>query len=168
MVETAKGRLILDCESMEEGPRKTLENVLSEGFVSDMPLVLEVMFVSEEEIRALNARERNVDKVTDVLSFPAAELTAGEPVSAGEHPDCVEPAYDGEEEHMYLGSVAVCTARAKEQAQEYGHSEAREIAYLIVHGMLHCLGYDHEREEDRRAMRQKEEELMAKLGLARE
>ncbi len=157
--------LILDCEGMEEGKRHALEAVLSEGFTSDMPLVLELLFVSEEEIRALNARERGVDRVTDVLSFPAADLIAGEPVLSEEHEECVEQ--DEEGAHMYLGSVVICKARAREQAAEYGHSYEREVCYLAVHGMLHCLGYDHEEEEERRIMRAKEEEIMQKLGLGR-
>ena len=69
---------------------------------------------------------------------------------------------------MYLGSVVLCEKRAAEQAAEYGHSYEREVCYLIVHGFLHCLGYDHIEESDRRVMRQKEEEIMQKLHLGRE
>ena len=163
-----RARLILDCEELPEASKTMLENTLSGGFVSDMPLVLELLFVSEEEIRALNRRERGVDSVTDVLSFPAAALAAGEPIVSADHADCIEPACGGEEARMYLGSVVICTARAKEQAKEYGHSEAREIGYLTVHGMLHCLGYDHEREDEKKVMREKEERLMRDLGLGRE
>ena len=71
-------------------------------------------------------------------------------------------------ERLYLGSVAVCKKRAQEQAEEYGHSLAREMGYLIVHGALHCLGYDHEREEDKREMREREERVMERLDLRRE
>lgn len=160
------GKLILDCE-MEDSRREALEKVLSTGFEADMPLLLELLFVSAEEIRALNKKERGKDAVTDVLSFPAAELKAGEPVSSDLHGECVE-SIPGEEDRMYLGSVVICRERAREQAAEYGHSYAREVCYLAVHGMLHCLGYDHETEEQRKAMRAKEEELMAKLGLGRD
>ncbi len=154
--------LILDCEDERF---RILEEPISEAFISDMPLVLELIFVSEEEIRTLNARERGVDRVTDVLSFPAAELTPGEPICSAEHRECVEQVEEGA--RMYLGSVLICTKRAEEQAAEYGHSVEREEFYLAVHGALHCLGYDHETEEERAVMRQKEEEIMARIGLGR-
>ncbi len=160
-------KLIVDCDSLEEGARASLETTLSEAFIADMPLVLEVLFVSEEEIRSLNERERKVDRVTDVLSFPAMELTPGEEILSEEHGECIDEDETGAE-RMYLGSVVVCTRRAREQAEEYGHSYAREVGYLIVHGMLHCLGYDHETEEEKAVMRKKEEELMRGLGLGRE
>ena len=130
---------------------------------SDCPLVAEVSFVSEEEIRVLNLEYRNVDRVTDVLSFPAMEGIKDKPLRAAEHPF----ESDGEG-RLFLGSIAVCKERAKEQAQEFGHSYEREIYYLITHGILHCLGYDHEEEEDKREMRALEEEVMQKLCLTRE
>ena len=70
-------------------------------------------------------------------------------------------------EHIYLGSVVICAKRAREQAEEYGHPYEREIAYLAAHGLLHCLGYDHMAEEEKRTMREKEEALMRLLGLER-
>ena len=168
-------KFYLDCEELPVGDREPLEKALSEAITSDMPLTLELLFVSEEEIRSLNSRERNVDRVTDVLSFPAMELAAGEGIVGDEHGECIEPVAVGEEngelleeERLLLGSVVICTKRAEEQAEEYGHSLAREICYLTVHGTLHCLGYDHETEEEKRVMRAKEEEIMEKIGLRRE
>ena len=67
-----------------------------------------------------------------------------------------------------MGSIVICEQRAREQAEEYGHSFERELWYLAVHGLLHCLGYDHETEEERREMREKEEYVMQKLDLRRE
>lgn len=157
--------LRIDCEAMEEDAREKLSAALSHAAEADLPLVLELLFVSEEEIRRLNERTRGVDKVTDVLSFPAMELCAGEKIVSDEHGECIESA---EEDTLFLGSVAVCMKRAEEQAAEYGHSLAREIGYLAVHGALHCLGYDHEKEEDKRVMREKEEEIMRLLSLKRE
>ena len=155
--------------------RKKIAAAISEEFETDTLLVLELSIVSEEEIRALNSRERGVDAVTDVLSFPASDYVCGKPILAEEHVDCIEPVMGMRKgewvqkgERLYLGSVAVCRKRAEEQAEEYGHSVAREICYLIVHGALHCLGYDHEREEDKRVMRGKEEQIMARLNLRRE
>lgn len=159
-------KLLLDCEELEEGKKSQLEEALSDAFTADMPLVLELLFVDEEEIRSLNARERGVDRVTDVLSFPAMELTPGAPILSEEHGECVE--FEDGAGRMILGSVVICTKRASEQAEEYGHSYAREVGYLTVHGMLHCLGYDHETEEEKRVMREEEERIMQKLGLGRE
>lgn len=129
----------------------------------DLPLHAELVVVSEEEIRSLNKSERGCDRVTDVLSFPSMELIAGEPIESGEHGEEID-----EEGSLFLGSVAVCEKRAREQAEEYGHSYERELFYLTVHGVLHCLGYDHEQEADKREMREREEEVLKKLGLTRE
>ncbi len=155
--------------------RKRIAAALAEEIVTDAHLILELGIVSEDEIRALNRRERGIDAVTDVLSFPASLYACGKPILAAEHADCIEPVMGMrkgkrvlKEVRLYLGSVAVCGKRAEEQAAEYGHSVGREICYLIVHGALHCLGYDHMTEEDKRAMREKEEKIMAKLNLGRE
>lgn len=134
-----------------------------EGLVqSDRPLLFELLTVGEEEIRRLNREQRGVDRVTDVLSFPSMSDIKGVPLLADEHADELD-----EEERIFLGSVVICERRAREQAEEYGHSYRRELFYLAVHGVLHCLGYDHETEEEKREMRAKEEAVMQKLGLAR-
>lgn len=126
-------------------------------------LSAELLLVSEDEIRSLNARERGVDRVTDVLSFPAMDNIKGEPILADEHGECID-----EEGRVFLGSIVICEKRAREQAEEYGHSFERELWYLAVHGVLHCLGYDHETEEEKREMREKEEEIMLRLDLRRD
>ncbi len=126
-------------------------------------LSAELLLVSEEEIRELNARERGVDRVTDVLSFPSMDGVKGRPVLADERGECIDEAG-----RVFVGSIVICEKRAREQAAEYGHSLERELWYLAVHGVLHCLGYDHETEEEKREMRAKEEEVMAKLDLTRE
>ena len=126
-------------------------------------LSAELLLVSEEEIRALNARERGIDRVTDVLSFPAMEGIKGMPLCKEEHGECID-----ENGNLFLGSIVICEKRAREQAAEYGHSYERELWYLAVHGLLHCLGYDHETEEEKREMREKEEQVMARLDLKRE
>ncbi len=154
---------VLDSEEELGGLTDALQGLAA----CDLPLVAEVLFVGEEEIRRLNRETRATDRVTDVLSFPAMELTPQEEILSEEHGECVDVLDDGREA-LFLGSVAVCTARAREQASEYGHSYARELNYLIVHGILHCLGYDHETEDGRRVMREKEEEVMQRLHLGRE
>ena len=107
--------------------------------------------VEPEEIIEINAEYRNVDSVTDVLSFPQYEGVEDMPE-------------DGE---LILGDVVICVERAKEQAEEFGHSYEREFVYLFVHSLLHLLGYDHMEEEEKAVMREKEEMVMSHIDLER-
>ena len=123
--------------------------------LSDGPEEAEVslMLVDDQRIHALNKEYRGVDRPTDVLSFALQEDMEDEP--------------DAAFEDDMLGDIVISAERAKEQAEEYGHSFEREIVYLAVHGTLHLLGYDHEEEKDKQEMRSKEEEVMAILRLER-
>ncbi len=121
---------------------------------------IDVLLRGEAAMRALNARTRGTEEPTDVLSFPLFELHPGQPAC---HDGFVLP--PGTMPH--LGDVVVCTTRAEEQAVAYGHSFERELVYLTVHGVLHLLGYDHQRPSDRRQMREREEARLAALGLPR-
>jgi len=107
------------------------------------------VFVDDAYIQGLNQQYRGIDAPTDVLSFAMQE---GEPFP--------------EEGELILGDVVISLETARRQASEYGHSLAREVAYLAVHGVLHLLGYDHGGEDDRRVMRNKEEEILARLNLS--
>ena len=109
-----------------------------------------VMVDTPERIRTLNRDFRHVDRVTDVLTFPAWE---------GEDPLCG----DG-----YLGDIMICYDRAKEQAEEYGHSLSRELAFLTVHGVLHLLGYDHMTGPEERVMRERQTAILNGMGVTRE
>lgn len=109
-----------------------------------------VMVDTPERIRTLNRDFRNVDRVTDVLTFPAWE---GEDPLGG----------DG-----YLGDIMICYDRAKEQAEEYGHSLSRELAFLTVHGVLHLLGYDHMTGPEERVMRERQTAILNGMGVTRE
>lgn len=164
-----KSEFLFDAPFLSEKERASLSYGLMGLATSDLPLLAEILLVSEEEIRALNARERRTDRVTDVLSFPAMELVPEEPILSDEHGECISPSDgDGQDgDALFLGSVVVCEKRAREQAEEYGHSYERELFYLIVHGMLHLLGYDHIEETDRAVMREKEEYVMQKMNLSR-
>ncbi len=150
-------------EDFSESAAQALAGAM-EGFVeADLPLSFELVFVEAEEIRQLNRDTRNTDKVTDVLSYPTMDGIKGEKLLKKEHP------YDIDEEgNLLVGSIVVCRQRAKEQAEEYGHSYGRELHYLLVHGMMHCLGYDHITDEERAEMREKEEFILGKLGITRE
>ena len=126
-------------------------------------LSAEISFCTPEEIRELNNEQRGKDAVTDVLSFPSTDITAGEIVKKKNYPFDIDPENGG----IFLGSIIICVERAKEQAEEYGHSLNRELYYLAVHGMLHLFGYDHEVEEDKALMREREEEILALIGAVR-
>ena len=118
------------------------------------PAEISITFVDEEQIHLLNKEHRNVDRPTDVLSFPLGEN--------GEYD--VNP----ESGAKMLGDIVLNVSRVVEQAEEFGHSFRREIAYLTAHSMLHLLGYDHESGGIESVhMREKEEEVMKQLGLPR-
>lgn len=125
-------------------------------------LVAEVEFVSEKRIRKLNSDFRNIDKVTDVLSFPTLDGIKGQVLSKKDFP--LDTTIDGK---IFIGSIAVCIKQAKRQAEEYGHSLEREYTYLVCHGLLHLLGYDHMIESDKVEMRKLEEEIMTKIKVLR-
>ena len=139
-----------------------LEKAVGEKVQADTPLAVELVFVDSGEIQRLNRETRGIDKVTDVLSYPALELVKGEPLKGEDYPWDID-----EDGNLLIGSIAICTARAKEQAEEYGHSYERELHYLLVHGILHCLGYDHMVDEEKAEMRAKEEEILGVLGIVR-
>lgn len=109
-----------------------------------------VLIADPERIQTLNRDFRHVDRVTDVLTFPAWE---GEAIFAPS---------DG-----YLGDIMICMERAKEQAVEFGHSLERELAFLAVHGTLHILGYDHMEPEEEALMRQRQREILERMGETR-
>ena len=157
-----KSKLEFDAEafSAEDCARLSAAIDFVEG---DAPLVVEILTVSQEEIQTLNRTQRKIDRVTDVLSFPSMEGIKGKQILQDEHGEELD-----EEGRIFLGSVVICEARAKQQAQEYGHSYERELFYLAVHGVLHCLGYDHESEDERAEMRALEEHIMKKMNLPRE
>lgn len=120
----------------------------------DLPENAEVsiVLVDNAAIQSLNRQYRGVDSATDVLSFPMLE---GEDVPA--------PEVDA----VPIGDIVISLERARQQAEEYGHSFEREVAFLTVHGMCHLLGYDHETDEERAVMREREESVLTKLGLVR-
>ena len=122
-----------------------------EGFENDVQL--SVTFTDNEGIRAINKSYRNIDSATDVLSFPLVDFEGGE-----------EPPTD--EPLLPLGDIVISLERAREQAEEFGHSYERELAFLTVHSMLHLLGYDHvNSEEEDMDMRRRQKEILEGMGL---
>ena len=114
-----------------------------------------VTLVDNEAIREINNEHRGIDKATDVLSFPLGD----------------EDSFDTDPETgaILLGDIMIYLERAKEQAEEYGHSYRREVAFLITHSLFHLLGYDHvDSEEDEKLMFGKQDKVLEKLGITRE
>lgn len=148
----------VDAINLEELVEKVIKTVLEVEEVIDN-VEVSVSFVDNEEIRKLNKYYRGIDKPTDVLSFPLAEFE--------ETYDKIEKIDQESEEVQPIGDIVISLEKALEQSMEYGHSFEREVAYLTAHSMLHLLGYDHQTEEERKIMRQKEEEIMARLNIGR-
>lgn len=138
--------------SMKMLIRRAVEETLAYENIED-DCEVSVTFCDNEEIRDLNCRFRNIDRATDVLSFPLFDDDGMD--AHVEELDCM------------LGDVVLSLERALEQAVEYGHSFEREVAFLTVHSILHLLGYDHETsEEDEVDMRRRQTEIMDRMGLA--
>ncbi len=126
-------------------------------------LYMSVTLTNPEEIEKLNRQYRNIDRPTDVLSFPMFEKD--------ELDNFIKENFknnDVNEEGDILGDIVISIPRVYEQAEEYGHSFERELAYMVVHGFYHLMGYDHIEENDKKVMRAKEEEVLNELGIKRE
>ena len=129
------------------------ENVIIDSQVS-------IYFVDNDEIHRINKEQRNIDRPTDVLTFPMAEFENGKlNLIAGD--------IDPDEGLLILGDIVVSLEKAKEQAEAYGHSLEREVLFLITHGMFHILGYDHLDEATEKEMISKQEDILHKLNLKR-
>lgn len=121
-----------------------------------VPLEINVLVTDDKSIRVINATSRNIDKATDVLSFPMFDLVPGQP------PEDWTAYLDPDTGLCPLGDMAISLERAKEQAQTYGHSLKREVGYLTIHSMLHLLGYDHLDEGPQKAQMRAREEAIAR------
>ena len=117
---------------------------------------VELILTDPENIRTMNREHRNIDRETDVLSFPMVDYPS--PASF----DFLET------EELMLGDIVISVARARAQAEEYGHSLRREFAFLVAHSMLHLLGYDHMTPEEAAVMEAKQEEVLQRLGITRD
>lgn len=127
---------------------------------------ISVRICSDEEIHEVNRTYRNVDRATDVLSFPTVNYPEGKTAS-----QCIKRLmreYDDETGTCFLGDIIISLPHALAQAKEYGHSSQRECAYLLVHGICHLMGYDHMEEEEKKKMRELEEKIMSESGLSKE
>lgn len=138
-----------------------IKKVVTECFetegMQNINMYLNVILTNPENIRDANKKYREIDKETDVLSFPMFEKD--ELAELKEKPEKIKEV---------LGDIIISIPRVRQQAEEYGHSFERELAYMVVHGFYHIVGYDHMEEEDKKEMRQKEEVVLEKLNIKRD
>ena len=137
-----------------------ISKVINECFINEKmdksKLYVSVTLTCPENIRKINKEYRDIDKETDVLSFPMFEKNEIQNLISTEN-----------EVEDILGDLIISIPKVKEQAIEYGHSFERELAYMCVHGFYHLMGYDHMVEEDKKEMRKKEDEILVKLKITR-
>ena len=131
-----------------------LKSLQYEEFNEDCEISLSI--VTNDEIHDINKQFRNIDSPTDVLSFPQLTFEEGEEADVNENGEIV------------LGDIIISIDRAKEQAEEYGHSLKRELAFLSVHSMLHLMGYDHMVPEEEEDMFRRQKEILIEAGIPRE
>ncbi len=124
------------------------QSAISENFSHDSEVSISI--VDEAEIQSLNSQYRNKNTVTDVLSFPLIDFNE-----------------KNRNDYSALGDIVICINRTQEQAESYGHSFERELAFLTAHSMLHLFGYDHENEDEEKIMFDKQEQILIKVGLPR-
>lgn len=145
-----------------EKEKRLIEEVYKKCFdeenLNDLNFYVSVTLTTPTEIRKLNNTYRNIDKETDVLSFPMFEKNEIDEIVKNRIKNIVPEV---------LGDIVVSVDRVKEQAVEYGHSYERELCYMLVHGFYHIMGYDHMVEEDKKIMRSKEEIVLEKLNQTR-
>lgn len=132
----------------------------------NLPYEISLLYVDNQEIKELNNQHRNINKETDVLSFPMLDYPEGK---------VFKDTYSNEkfskdffdDEYLVLGDIVISLEKALEQSEEYNHSFTREVLYLCIHSVLHLLGYDHMIEEEKKIMRIREEEILSAFSIKR-
>ena len=151
----------LDLESNDkykEIIKRVIEQCFKEEKIEKSKLYISITLTNPEHIHEINKQYRNVDRATDVISFPMFEKT-----------EIDEKIKNNDFEHEdVLGDIVISIEKVEEQAKEYGHSFEREFAYMLVHGFYHLMGYDHIEDDDKVIMRKKEEIVLNKLGITRD
>ena len=150
-------------EKYENIIKEVVDECFKEEKLDQANIYISITLTNEEEIEKINKQYRNVDKATDVLSFPMFEKDELDKFIK-ENSKTTDINMQGD----ILGDVVISIPRVYEQAEEYGHSFERELAYMVVHGFYHLMGYDHIEESDKKIMREKEENILSNLGIERE
>ena len=147
-----------------------VEQVLQKCFeveeINPQQFYICVTLTEPKNIHALNKQYRNVDRPTDVLSFPMFEGEELKTIFSKANESDAQESNEGILQDI-LGDIIISIPKIKEQAEEYGHSFEREFAYMLVHGFYHLMGYDHMEEDDKAIMRKREEELLGELKISR-
>lgn len=148
---------------------KKLESVIGFALKEEEVYIdceISILFVDNEEIRDINNETREIDRATDVLSFPMLDYDNKKVFKEMYKDNNFDVTFmDGKE--LVLGDIVLSLERTLEQSKEYNHSFEREACYLVVHSVLHLLGYDHMEDEDKKIMRRREEEILGKLYITR-
>ena len=159
LIEDLQDKIKLDDEIRTLISKAVVLSLESENVIIDSQV--SIYFVDNERIKEINKEQRNIDRPTDVLTFPMAEFCNGKlNLKTGD--------IDMDEGLLVLGDIIVSLERAKEQAEVYGHSLEREVLFLITHGMYHILGYDHLDDETHKEMISKQEKILNRLNLKRD
>ena len=152
-------------EELIDKIKATIDFALKEEGVK-VPYQISLLFVDNEEIRKINRENRSIDRETDVLSFPMLDYEKDKVYKDMYLDyDFDETFMDGDE--LVLGDIVLSLEKALEQSKEYNHSFEREASYLVVHSVLHLLGYDHMEEEEKKIMRNEEEKILSKMNIVR-
>lgn len=147
---------------VDDGLRDNIYKVIEKCFIEekliDVNIYISITLTNPNEIKRLNRLYRNIDKETDVLSFPMFEKEEIDNIVNNKLKQVIKE---------NLGDIIISVDRVQEQAKEYGHSFERELSYMLVHGFYHLMGYDHIEEKDKKIMRPKEEKILQELNILR-
>lgn len=147
-----------------------LENTIAFALKEEgvnVPCEVSLVFVDNNEIREINNENRGIDRATDVLSFPILDYPKDKVYKDVYKEEKFDETFlDGED--LVIGDIVLSLEKALEQSKEYNHSFEREASYLVVHSVLHLLGYDHMENEEKKKMRAREEEILNKLNIKRD
>ena len=150
--------------SVEDTAKMVMEAVLSSE-KCPYDSTINLLITDNAGIREYNRDYRNVDRETDVLSFPNLDFETPGDFSLAEQKQA--DYFDPDSGELILGDVIVSADKVKEQAENYGHDQRREFAFLVAHSMFHLCGYDHMEEEERKVMEEKQESVLQSLGITR-
>lgn len=153
-------------DSLTSHLEKVIAFVLKEECVKE-ECEISLVFVDNDEIKNINRETRNIDKVTDVLSFPMLDYEKGK-VYKDLYLDFKFDSTFFDDGNLVLGDIVISLERSLEQSVEFNHSFFRETSYLVIHSVLHLLGYDHMEEDEKKIMREREEVILEKLNIPRE
>ena len=146
-------------KSYKELIEKIIKKCFCEEKLENLNLYINIILTTPEEIRNLNKEYRNIDKETDVLSFPMFEKKEIDEIVSKKEKMLVRET---------IGDIVISIKQVEKQAKEYEHSFERELSYMIVHGFYHLMGYDHIEEEDKKIMRPKEDKILNELNILRD